>query len=76
MEKQEAEEERERQKRAENQLTPARLQELQSECMADDLPIEADMTYWTEAEVRRFFESGGVERVPKKLLPRGSSPAR
>jgi len=43
-------------------LTKARLHDLQSECMADDLDLEPEMMSWSEDEVRAFFESGGSER--------------
>jgi len=46
-------------------LTKEALFEIQHECMADDLDITPEMLRWTEAEVRRFFESGGND-VPTR----------
>jgi hypothetical protein len=40
----------------------ARVEALQFECMADDIPIEECMMEWSDEEVRSFFESGGLER--------------
>ena len=43
-------------------LFSLQLEELQIECMADDVPIdEPRMSLWTEAQARAFFESGGTE---------------
>jgi len=52
-------------------LTKEQLHDLQHECMADDINIEPAMLHWTEDDVRRFFESGGVERprVPAACAP-------
>ena len=38
-----------------------RIVELQAEAHADDLPIYEHMMTWSDAEVRRYFASGGVE---------------
>lgn len=49
------------------QLTLAQLKDLQIECVADDVDIEPDeMIFWSEAEARLCFESGGVERPPRR----------
>ena len=48
-------------------LTMAELSDLQAECMADDVPIETDMVYWTEAEARVCFETGGATRPPPRV---------
>ena len=41
-------------------LTLARLEEIQCEAMADDIPIElARMALWTDDDAVAFFESGG-----------------
>ena len=39
----------------------AKVLELQAECMCEDLPVSDEMTQWSEAKVRDFFERGGVE---------------
>jgi pimeloyl-ACP methyl ester carboxylesterase len=45
-------------------LTEERLCKIQSDALADDIPIDwATMKDWTEADAIRFFESGG-EEVP------------
>ena len=36
--------------------------ELQSECLADDVPLVDGMEQWTEDEVRAYFESGGEDK--------------
>ena len=43
-------------------LTQAQIQDVQIECLADDLPIVEGMDSWTEDQVRKYFESGGVEK--------------
>ena len=43
-------------------MTPEEIASLQSEYLADDLPIVDGMQAWTEADVRMYFESGGVQR--------------
>ena len=40
-----------------------RVQEIQLECLADDLPVDERMTDWPEERVRTFFENGGGEVV-------------
>jgi len=43
-------------------LTQAQIKDLQIECLADDLPVVDGMESWTEDQVRKYFESGGVEK--------------
>ena len=58
------------------QLTLAQLMELQFEAMADDVPIEAEeMIYWSEAEARLCFESGGACR-PERRAPAPAAAGR
>ena len=40
------------------------IEAIQAELLADDLPIQDQMLWWNEADVRIFFESGG-KREPK-----------
>jgi hypothetical protein len=50
-------------------LSVDKLHELQSEALADDVPLDlAVMQHWTEAEARSFFESGGTSCPPPRLL--------
>ena len=63
-------------------LTLERLEELQADALADDIPIDLQrMSLWTEDEVTAFFESGGetepVERAeePAPAAPPAAEPA-
>jgi hypothetical protein len=38
-----------------------RVREIQLELMADDLPVDEQMVGWSEARLREYFESGGVD---------------
>ena len=50
-------------------LSADKLHELQSEALADDVPLDlAVMQHWTEAEARSFFESGGTSCPPPRQL--------
>lgn len=42
--------------------TPARIAEIQLECMADDVPPLDEMQSWSETAVTVYFESGGTTR--------------
>jgi len=42
--------------------TPARIAEIQLECMADDVPPLDEMHSWSETAVTVYFESGGTTR--------------
>ena len=43
-------------------LSLARLEDIQSDCLADDVDIDYErMQHWSEAEATRYFESGGTE---------------
>ena len=53
----------------------AELEELQAECMADDVPIGAHMLAWGEAAVREYLESGGEVSPDSKRRRCGSNPA-
>ena len=46
-------------------LTPACLEAIRDECLADDVEIPAEAVAWTEEEACAFFESGGRE-LPRK----------
>ena len=37
----------------------ARVEEIQMDCMADDIEVREEMATWTEARLVRFFENGG-----------------
>jgi len=51
-------------------LTLAQLQDIQSECMADDIEIDlAKMAFWTAEEAVAYFESGGEVEPPPKPTP-------
>ena len=39
------------------------VREIQSECLADDLPVGEHMTEWSEERLREYFENGGGELV-------------
>ena len=53
-------------------LSVDKLHELQSEALADDVPLDlAVMQHWTEAEARSFFESGGTSCPPPRLFAQG-----
>ena len=56
-------------------LTPAELEAIQAECMADDIPIEPSMATWGEDAVRRYFETGGEDR-PERGKPPTPPPAK
>lgn len=50
-------------RRARAPLTLQQLQDVQAECMADDIEIDLEtMSLWSSAEAQRFFESGGARR--------------
>ena len=44
-----------------------RVLEIQAECLADDLAVNAQMAAWTEARLREYFESGGASEAPAEL---------
>ena len=47
-------------------VTREQLEEIQMECMADDIPIDWEtMSRWTAEMARAFFESGG-ESLPER----------
>lgn len=47
-------------------VTREQLEEIQMECMADDIPIDwQTMSCWTAEMARAFFESGG-ESLPER----------
>jgi len=46
-----------------------RVQELQSECLADDIPVDELMATWTESELANYFESGGTDRPGSRVYP-------
>ena len=45
-------------------LSAERIQALQTEAFADDVPIPADAANWTEEALRAYFESGGEALPP------------
>ena len=47
--------------------TPAEIEIIQADCIADDVPIIDGMQAWSEIAVRTYFESGGTEKPA--LLP-------
>ena len=48
---------------ADGDLRLAALQAIQAELYADDVPIDLElMAGWTSPQVRRYFESGGLEQ--------------
>ena len=49
-------------------LTVEELRAIQSDCMADDVPIDDSMFAWTAEQVIEFFESGGEVR-PAQVIP-------
>ena len=58
-------------------LTLAAIEEIQAECLADDLEIDLDkMSLWDEEAVREYFESGGaVEPAAQAPVAAASAPA-
>lgn len=58
-------------------LSEAKLKELRSECFAEDVEIDmAKLSLLSEAEARRFFESGGKELPPAPpVAPQAASGA-
>ncbi len=46
-------------------LSQQQLLDIQAECLADDVAIHAAAASWTEAQARRYFESGGLELPPR-----------
>ena len=48
-------------------LSPADIDEIRSQCFADDIELPAGAETWSENEVRRFFEGGG-ESAPATAL--------
>ena len=42
-------------------LSLAEIQDIQAECMAEDIDITDQMTGWTREQVTAFFESGGTQ---------------
>lgn len=45
-------------------LTRARVEELQADAFAEDVPIIDEMLSWTEEQCEAYFTSGGDERPP------------
>ena len=43
-------------------LTLTQIEDVRNDCLADDLPILDGMDSWSEDQVRKYFESGGVEK--------------
>ena len=43
-------------------LTVAELEDIRSNYFAEDVPIEEEMTSWTEDQAIVFFDSGGTTR--------------
>jgi len=50
-----------------------RVQDVQADCLADDIEIEAAMVDWSDGELRDFFETGGVTRPVAANENSGSS---
>ena len=42
-------------------LTMEQLEDIRSECMADDIDIPEEATSWISTEAHKFFESGGTD---------------
>ena len=43
-------------------LSLAVLEDIQADCLADDVPIDYEvMRHWSEKEVRNYFHSGGQD---------------
>lgn len=56
-------------------LTRAQLEAIQSDTLADDLAIDVGrMSHWSEADARKYFESGGQE-IPSEASPLAAPPA-
>jgi len=45
-------------------LSAEKIQALQTEAFADDVPVPADAANWTEQALREYFESGGEVSPP------------
>ena len=52
-----------------------RVQDVQADCLADDIEIEAAMVDWSDGELREFFETGGVTRPAGAVSENSSSSA-
>ena len=50
-----------------------RVQDVQADCLADDIEIEAAMVDWSDGELREFFETGGATRPVAANENSGSS---
>ena len=56
-------------------LTLAQLEDIQADCLADDVAIDFEkMRLWTEADAVAFFESGGTVEPTPAAVPLGRKP--